>query len=172
MPSARLLTGLIRSNRSVQHQWQALRRTMADDASANVGKSAASVVTETATKPPSRIRAVFFGFLAGVASATVGGYFVLEDEIKVTAAQLKTSVQSINEEIEKVSGWLEAVESLAAEVTWLKSNAARREELAKLAEDVKAEREELELTMAQHKKLVHDAQTEMFAAIDRMQSRR
>ena len=60
----------------------------------------------------------------------------------MTAAQLKTSVQSINEEIEKVSGWLEAVESLAAEVTWLKSNAARREELAKLAEDVKVERYE------------------------------
>lgn len=61
---------------------------MAEDASSKVEKASASVVTETTAKAPSRIRAVFFGFLAGVTSATVGGYFVMEDEIKVLCCAL------------------------------------------------------------------------------------
>ena len=35
------------------------------------------------------MRAVFFGFLGGLASATLGGYYFIQDEIHVATSRLK-----------------------------------------------------------------------------------
>jgi hypothetical protein len=48
------------------------------------------------------VRAVFFGFLAGMSTTSFGGWYWLQDEIHEATTELKSGASDVHNEISKV----------------------------------------------------------------------
>jgi len=118
------------------------------------------------SKAPSRVRAVFFGFLGGVAVSSAVGLFKLNDRINAAADQVLVSVRSLGDDVGQLASATEKIEALEREIQNLKKDAVRRDEVRGLLEQVTKEKADMDVALSTHKREVMLAQEQMFAAIE------
>mmetsp|Transcript_31939 Transcript_31939/g.83705 ORF Transcript_31939/g.83705 Transcript_31939/m.83705 type:complete len:160 (-) Transcript_31939:206-685(-) len=124
-------------------------------------------LVEQAPARPSRVRAVFFGFLAGMSTTSFTGWYWLQDEIHAATTELKDGASEVHHEISKISSWMSRMDALTSEVERLKNEGVRRDELRAMHEAMKDERAWLETQLGQHKAQVLEAQKDMIIAVER-----
>eukprot|EP00043_Microstomoeca_roanoka_P010008 m.95291 g.95291 ORF g.95291 m.95291 type:complete len:173 (+) comp14761_c0_seq3:158-676(+) len=124
---------------------------------------------EVSKKQPSRIRAVFFGFLVGVTASGGVAYGMLTEDIERSAAQLNKSVEALGSQVTKMASALEKVETLEQQLQALRTKVATRAEVDALINQVQDHKDELAMTLSQHKAAVWEAQDEMFKAVTRLE---
>ena len=132
-------------------------------------KAAESILLESTKKPPSRIRAVFFGFLAGISFSCGVGYIYLTDDINAASVQLQKNVRALTGQVQKVADSLSRVDHLETELAALRAEAARNADFKALREDMLAEKDALRVALAEHKASVWEAQEEMYKQAEQQQ---
>jgi hypothetical protein len=132
-----------------------------------------SVMLESGvTGAPSRIRAVFFGFLAGLSTAMGTGFYLMRGEIQQSSAALRTNVDVIGEGVFTVAENLKKIDLLTLELTRLKKDVARNEDLQELKTALQKERDELSIQLSEHKARVNTQQKELYEVIEQLRSTR
>lgn len=116
-----------------------------------------------------RVRAVFFGFLAGTAGSAFAGYMLVTEEINRGYDKVNGGVAALGQNVEKLTGVAEEVSALRREILHLKKDAAKQSEFRALVEDFTKEKDSLEVAFALHKGAVETEQAKMFNAIKVLQ---
>eukprot|EP00039_Didymoeca_costata_P019225 m.336703 g.336703 ORF g.336703 m.336703 type:complete len:150 (+) comp17937_c0_seq1:123-572(+) len=121
-----------------------------------------STLTEPTTKTPSRIRAVFFGFLGGMAVSSASGYLFISDQVNDMNAAMRADLKRISQSVTQLQDNTDKVEALLREVEKLKSDTAKKTDFSELQEQVTKEKADLNIALAEHKHDIHTAQAQIF----------
>eukprot|EP00040_Diaphanoeca_grandis_P010264 m.52487 g.52487 ORF g.52487 m.52487 type:complete len:172 (-) comp21615_c1_seq2:392-907(-) len=149
-----------------------LKRRLSTQTSKDAVDALPKQMLERTEKQPSRIRAVFFGFLAGLATSSSVGYYFFRDEILQTESAVVKEMQALAASVESVASSVEKIEKVQSELNSLKAQVTKKEDLELLRLQFEQEKDHLELTLAEHKDFVLDGYTDMATQIDMLRKRR
>eukprot|EP00049_Salpingoeca_infusionum_P007954 m.128416 g.128416 ORF g.128416 m.128416 type:complete len:168 (+) comp13870_c0_seq1:2043-2546(+) len=153
----------------VQQTARGVARTLATStARAN---QAANPLMEPVAKPPSRIRAVFFGFLAGVTASCGVAYALLTDDIKTSSSALTSSVKALEAEVNQIGSRLAQLDRLDREVSSLEVRCAKRSDIEDIAQRFQKTATHFDSSLEQHKTAVWETQRQLFEALKELNTK-